>query len=323
MKLVEVFASLPRPSAVGSYSVEQVRSNCRIGRTFDGHPAFLVSLDTGDGSKLPRRLANFAYHPPAAVEIRSGTHVQSTQLAIVECCTTERRLAEYFFRIVAEVLIPEAESGDEVRFERAIDAVITLFKALQRPATRTIQGLWAELAMIELASNTDVTVTSWHSGARALHDFVNGGARLEVKSTTKGLREHSFLLDQLRLVDDGHVLVASLQLLETSDGISVFALVDLIRPKLATPDTRQRLETIVAECLGNAYEAVEEHLYDLEAARTSLRLYRAEEIPTCLLPLPPEVKEVSFTVDLSTTKPLSVENARNISAPFRDLLPLA
>jgi hypothetical protein len=321
MELVEVFAALPCPSAAGSYSVDRVHSNCRVGRTFDGHPAVLVSLQTSNGAKLPRRLANFAYHPPAPVQIRSGSRLQSSQLAIVECCTHERRLASYFFRIVAEVLMPEAESGDETRFEAAIDAVITLFKALQRPPTRTIQGLWAELAVIAFASNAEAAMASWHSSSRALHDFANGGSRLEVKSTTKSLREHTILLDQLKLGEDGQVLIASMLLSEASGGCSVFDLVAAIRTKLFTPEARRRLETIVADCLGNTFEAVDEHLYDIDAARTSLLFYRAHEIPTCLLPLPPEVKEVSFTVDLSTTTPLSLEDARSISTQFRDLLP--
>ncbi|MEO8623654.1 MAG: PD-(D/E)XK motif protein [bacterium] len=319
--LIAAFAALPRPSQAGAYSVARARSNCRVGRTFDGFPAVLVELSTDNGMKLPRRLANFAYQPPAAVQIRSDSELQSAQLAIVECCTHDRRLASYFFRIVAEVLMPEAEAGDEARFEAAVDAVVTLFKALQRPAAHTVQGLWSELAIIAFSSNAHVALSSWHSSSRALHDFANGGARLEVKSTTKGLREHVFLLDQLRLGERGHVLIASMLLTESSAGHSVFDLAHVIRERLTHPLARNRLEAIIADSLGNGFEAVEEHLYDLDGARESLLLYRAEDVPICLLPLPAQVKDVSFTVDLSTTIPLSLDDSRKLSPQFCDLLP--
>ncbi len=156
-----------------------------------------------------------------------------------------------------------------------------------------------------------------------MHDFANGGARLEVKSTTKGLREHTFLLDQLELSEDGQVLIASMMLTESTGGCSVFDLVKVISAKLASLQARNRLETIVADCLGTSFEAVEEHLYDIDAARESLLFYRAAEVPTCLLPLPPEVKEVSFTADLSTTQPISLADSRTLSPQFRDLLPVS
>lgn len=319
--LVATFAALPRPSAPGSYSVDSEQSNCRVGKTFDGFPAVLVSLKNANGARLQRRLANFAYFPPAAVKIRTGTSSQTTELAIVECCTNEKRLASYFYRIVAQVLMPEADSGDEARFEAAIDAVITLFKSLQGPGQQTIQGLWAELAIIGFAASTAVALASWHSSPRALHDFANGSSRLEVKSTTKKLREHTFLLDQLKLGDPGDVLIASMLLTESTVGCSVFDLVSEIRNKLSSTEGQNRLEQIVADSLGDSFDDVEAHLYDLEAARLSLLFYPARDIPTCLLPLPPEVKSVSFIVDLSTTAPTSLDNARKLSMQFHDLLP--
>jgi hypothetical protein len=274
-----------------------------------------------DGAHLVRKLANFAYHPPAPVQIRSGHATTLEDLAIVECCTSERRLAKYFFRIGTEVLAPEAELGEEARFERAIDAVITLFKALQRPASNTVQGLWAELALIALSHRPEVSLTSWHSTPHSLHDFVNGSSRLEVKSTTREMREHRFHLDQLRLTDsEGIVVVASMLLQELAGGLSVFDLVTVIKGKLATDESKRRLETIVADSLGSSLVDVDDLQFDFDGARSSLLFYRAEDVPTCP-PVPPEVKDVSFTADLSGVEPTPLSVARSLSTAFRDLLP--
>src|SRR5262249_31136921 len=146
--LLSIFAALPRPSKAGAYSVGAAQANWRIGRTFEGHPAMLVSLQTRNGARLHRRLANLEYSPPSPVDIVSATQTQASELAIVACMTHDRDLVSYFFRVVQDVLAPEAQRGDEQRFEAALDAIITLFKSLQRAGTRTVQGLWAELAVI-------------------------------------------------------------------------------------------------------------------------------------------------------------------------------
>ncbi len=321
MGLVDVFATLPRPSVAGAYSVGPEIGRCRVGRSFDGHPALLVSLSLLNGAHLGRRLTNFAYYPPAPVQIRNGELTTNDDLAIVECCTTERRLAKYFFRIAADVLAPEAAAGEEARFERAIDAVITLFKAIQRPASQTVQGLWAELAVILFAHSSEEALKSWRSVPNSLHDFVNGRSRLEVKSSTRGMREHHFSLDQLRLSDDGLVLVASVLLTEAGGGISISDLVTLIRQRLLTDESKRRLETIVADSLGASLTDGDDHLFDIDEARASVLLYRATDIPTCAVPLPPEVKKVTFTVDISAVAPTPLAEARSISPEFRDLLP--
>jgi hypothetical protein len=320
--LIETFASLARPSAPGSYTVGPEVGRCRVGRSFDGYPALLVSFSNLNGAHLVRKLANFAYHPPAPVHVRSGDQTTNDDLAIVECCTNERRLAKYFFRIGTEVLAPEAELGEEARFERAVDAVVTLFKALQRPASKTVQGLWAELAIIALAHKPEVALKAWHSIPSSLHDFVNGRSRLEVKSTIREMREHRFHLDQLRLADDeGIVLVASVLLQEAAGGLSLFDLVTAIKQKLTTDESKRRLETIVADSLGSSLVDVEDQMFDFDAARSSLLFYRAQDVPACE-PGSPEVKEVTFTSDLSAVNPTPLGVARSISTEFGDLLPV-
>ena len=245
----------------------------------------------------------------------------SRRLAVLECYASERRLASYFFRIVAETLVPEAAVGIESRFEAAVDTVISLFKALQQPGSRTIQGLWAALAMIAYSTNPQVALSSWHSNPRALHDFASGVSRLEVKSTLRDLREHTFLLDQLILGGEGAIVIASLILREIDGGCSIFNLVAAIKARLSSPEAKRRLDTIVADALGAGIAEVDDHMYDLDGARMSLCLFQASDVPRTPA-APPEVKDVSFTADLSTTRQLPLEDARRISTQFADLLPL-
>jgi Putative PD-(D/E)XK family member, (DUF4420) len=321
VSLWDTFTSLPRPSAQGSYTVQHGTDRFRVGRSYENHPAILIEFSEPRASSLVRRLANLTYSPPSIVDLArsDGVH-QRALLAVLECHTSDPDLAAYFFRIAQSILLDDRESNTEQGFERALDALVTLFRALQRSGVRTVQGLWAELAVILWAADSTSAMSSWHSSPHALHDFGAGSFRLEVKSSLKGLREHTFLLDQLATVGGGTTIVASILLNAAADGLSVFDLTTAIVPRLRR-DSASRLEVIVADSLGNSWREAGETRFSLEAARTSLRLYRAEQIPTIPQPLPPEVKDVRFTVDLSSTPHLGLVECRACSELFAKLLP--
>lgn len=148
--------------------------------------------------------------------------------------------------------------------------------------------------------------------------------RLEVKSTSQELREHAFLLEQLTQQQaGGQTLVASMLLEESPFGVSVLELQDVIVRRLGSAsEPRRRLETIVADSLGAAFDEAHQVKFVLDTARDSLLLFNANQIP-CVAPPPPEVKRVQFTVDLSTTPPVSLEDSRQLATFFGDLLPAA
>jgi len=255
------------------------------------------------------------------VDLSSGDGAHHrVNLAVLECRTTDPELGEYFFRMVRAVLLDNPNTTTEQGFESALDALVTLFRALERTGTTTIQGLWAELAIILWSKDPLAALSSWHSSPRALHDFSAGSFRLEVKSSSRRLREHQFALDQLATLGEGVTLVASLLLDETNDGSSVPDLVKAIATRIGS-ESAARLETIVADSLGNAWRDAIDIRFSVDGALTSLRLYPAERIPSLPQPIPPEVKDVHFTVDLSGTAPLDLADARGRGQLFEKLLP--
>lgn len=321
MGLWKIYGGLPAPSQRGRYSVGPGEKSYRVGRSFDSYPAMMFSFPTGGGSSAPRHLANLTYEPPARVELSSSSGVREVaRLAILECRTTDPQLCAYFFRIVESVFLHADATATEDRFEAALDALVKLFRALERPGLRPLEGLWAELAIVAWSADPSAALSSWHSSPRALHDFSAGSYRLEVKATQKSLREHTFLLDQLASFHPGVTLVASVMLRETFDGASVFDLIEMLRAGLA-PEPIRRLETIVAESVGEGWRDAEDVRFSIESARRSLRVYPATAIPTIPQPLPPEIKEVRFLVDLSDVDPLDMVQARALGPLFGLLLP--
>lgn len=322
MSLEETFSALPRPTAESRYTVERTAKRFRVGRSFENFPALLVAFPAGGSAdSLPRRLANLTYRPPSTVDVMNESFERSERLAVLECRTGDPLLVSYFFRVVAAVLLQQEIAESESAFEVALDAIVTLFRALQQPAQRSVQGLWAELAVVSWSKNASAALASWHTSPRALHDFSAGGFRLEVKSASHGLREHKLLLDQLGSIEPGATLLVSLLLDESPSGSSIFDLVEGIKRRVANKELDRRLELIVAESLGANWPEASELRFDVALARQRVRVYSASAIPSVPQPIPPEVKDVSFTVDLSTTSPLEFPAARSIGAFFDDLLP--
>lgn len=309
------FLKLPPPAKVGAYTVEKSANSVRVARGAHGTAALLIAF-SHHASSTPRRLLNLSYAPPAFVELTSDGEQRIEQLAILECHTGDEELQKYFFSVVDAVLADQRAADNEGNFERALDKVVTLFRALRRPATRSIQGVWAELALICWSSKPSETISAWHSSPSALHDFANGDFKLEVKSSRSGLREHHFRLAQLSAIQTGSTIIASVLLTESGAGVSVHDLLQAIKQDAnVTREARARVETILAETLGEDWYRAADIYFDMDRAKASLRFYQALAIPSIPQPLPSGIKDVQFVADLSNSQEQSVPELRK-QAPF-------
>ncbi len=320
MSLIETFRGLPTPSK-GAYSAEpDTGQRCRVARGTDDRPAILIAFKREVAGAAGVRLANLEYNPPTEVEV-VGSSAQA-RVAILSCRMPDPDLVAYFFRVAQVLILDDAQTEDEAHFAAALDTIVKLFRAQQRPGIRTVQGLWAELALILWSAKPTVAISAWHSEAHDLHDFSAGSCRLEVKSTIKKLREHAFLLDQIAVSQPGHTVVASLILTEDPKGTTLSDLLDQVRERIhSVHEVEKRLEVIVTESLGTSWKDATGSAFDLEGARASMKLYSAQSIPTVPQPIPAAVKEVRFTSDLSNSPWLEIGKARQIAQLYADLLP--
>lgn len=312
----ESFLELPTPQKSGTYTVEATATRIRVARSFTGNAALLVDFEHR-GSSTPRRLVNLSYAPPASVElIASDAKRRVEQFAILECHSTDEDIQRYFFHIADAVLVDQRAAENEENFERALDKLVALFRAVRRPAVRSIQGVWAELALICWAREPAAAISTWHSSPSALHDFASGDFKLEVKSSQSELREHHFRQAQLSAIQTGDTIVASLLLTECASGVSVHDLLAILKANpVVQRESEARVETILAETLGADWHRAADVQFDLKRARDSVRFYDARQVPSIPQPLPTGVKDVEFVADLSGVPPLVPEALRG-RAPF-------
>lgn len=312
----EAFQQLAVPSTPGAFGLgAEVCPGCRIAISHEGHLALAVAVEP-TGASTKRRFENLSYDPPRMLRVFSGDASREESLATLVCRTKDAGLEDAFLRIAIALLDSPPGALSERDLEHRLDELVSLFRALGMPATQTIQGLWAELAIILWSSDVSAALAAWHSSPRALHDFASGADRLEVKSCGSGLREHALRLEQLHEAPGGRTLFASIVVTPDDEGETVSDLASRIRERVGdAPELLRRLETIVTRSLGRDWRDAAKERFSEADARRELGIYEASRIPSVPGPLPVEVKHVSFTVDLSTTPALTTAEARAVS-PF-------
>lgn len=147
-----------------------------------------------------------------------------------------------------------------------IQKLVELFRRFSRPPIKTIQGLWAELFVIEHSSNPSYLVKSWHTTTSDIFDFNDGTDKLEVKSTSRINRVHRFSHNQLTPNESSIVVIASLCVQQSGVGKTVLDLMDAIEPNLENAELRFQLADMISKTLGSDFEKACEYCFDYALA---------------------------------------------------------
>jgi len=236
---------------------------------------------------------------------RNDGSVEDGLFTVVRCTGRDKLLHLYFLQTVRVLfeLLPEFPTKEQI--EKAIQTMIELFRTLSSPPRSSVQGLWAELLIIDNARYPETLIAAWHSTPFDRYDFNAGSERLEVKSTSKHTRQHHFSLEQVSLVEGTRVLIASLFTEVVQNGVTVIQLANNVRAKIASSSALvAHLDRIIATTLGNNWQSAFEEAFDRHLALSTLRFYDAFAIPAIREPLPSGVSEVRFVSDLSNCQPV-------------------
>ena len=209
-------------------------------------------------------------------------------------------LQEYFLDVIYSVIqkISEKPKLKEIKIE--VDKLINLFSLLTKPPIKTIQGLWAELFLMEQSLCPDYLVKSWHNSVFDKFDFNDGFDKIEVKSTSSNRRIHTFSLEQLNPNVGSSLIIASVFTIETGVGKSIFDLVYNIERKLIEKNLIFRLNEIILYTIGNNFERAFEVYFDYQYAIDTIKYYESSIIPTInKVDVPLEVTKVRFDCELT------------------------
>lgn len=325
--LVQLFDGLPAPtsdSGTGRFCALSVPgySSCAIGKDISGNPVLLIEADSGQpGTAPPLVLEHLAVIHLVNCRVQSPNLATCDRmLSVIHCTGTDRALHEYFLRSLHPVIVSLPPKPSRQHISEAIERLIELFRKMAEAPRKTVAGLWAELFVIAQACDPARLLASWHAMPEERFDFALGTDRLDVKSAS-GVRAHHFSLEQIRPTTPVRVVIASLLIEQVVGGTSINDLVDAIRGRIADPCLLIRLDSVVAQTLGQDWRAVQQVRFDLEQATHSLRFIEASTIPSVPVPVPAEVSAVSFRVDLTQHPLLFPNDLMQESELFRAVLP--
>lgn len=278
-------------------------SKHKLGVSTEGFPKFFIcTKDSTAGShNIILELLSVEYNQPCTIIEESSKSKGS--FSIITLCATEESLQTYFVEIFSLMLskLPEEPSRRELSIE--IENLITIFSAIKKKPKKEIQGIWAELLVIERSLHLDVLISAWHGEPNAKYDFTLGQDKIEVKSTSGEERKHYFTLDQLNPSINSRLLIASVIVRESAEcvgGLSVKGLYEKICSRISNVELHLKLYSTLATAIGNDYKNWDDIFFDYVEASDTLAFYNVDDIPRIKKSDVPEfVNEVKFCSNLT------------------------
>lgn len=289
----------------------------RLGKDNDAAPALLLKVRSGTSENtVPIVLQHLSVlHNVRCLIADPGAFSppEEETFTVLRCLSPDPSLRQYFVRVGDAAIAELGPTPTSAEVNSSLSRLAELFRAFEAPPTRTIQGLWAELAVIAWSSKPEQLCRAWHAHPTEGFDFAAGAERLEVKSFSGTLRMHSFSLRQATPNPGLRALIVSLHVERSSGGTSISDLVGIIRRRMSAVETWSKLELVVARSLGEAAANALSTSFDLQLARDSLRFFDPNTVPRIGPPLPVGVLNVHFDAVLEDVRALSLADIDEFS----------
>ena len=323
-KAVEV----PSNSATAGafYAILRVPSyqNCYIGKDGEAYACFLIStLDQAKRQMSPMRFKNLDVQFGLLCSLEKANGVVSEErLTVIRCRTHDEEITRYFLSVCDTVLHMLGANPTQETVVGIVKHLASIFQKIQKPPTKTVNGLFGELYLIYRSANPIVTLSAWRSDENARFDFAVDNIRLDVKVTKGRVRTHVFSYEQCNPPTGTTAIAASMFVGHSPGGMSLQALIDGIGTRIATDaDLIFKLHETVATALGRHLSEAMSVTYDMELSASSLCFYHMDDVPAVREPLPANVSGVHFRSDLSLLKSIPQSVLRGTHVGIAGFLP--
>lgn len=283
--------------------------NHKIGIDSNGYPLFFVEcIDFEVTPNIDLELISVQFNQ--LCRLTNGANTSEGRYTIISLKTINTDFLRYFIDVTSLILqrMSTRPSHKEVTSELA--KLIELFKVFSKPSRKTIQGLWAELFVIEQAKDPVYMLQSWHVSPEDKYDFNDGNDKVEVKCTANSQRKHRFSFDQLAPNAKSQLLVASVITTRSGKGKNIFDLKDSILKKVQDVKLQLLLNEVIASTLGADFDKAFDYYFDYQMAVDGLSFFDAKDIPCIPVDIiPAELSNIKFDCDLTKTRVASKDTS--------------
>ncbi|AOP36364.1 hypothetical protein A0128_20310 [Leptospira tipperaryensis] len=279
----------------------------RVGKDKEGLPYFLISIDIKKSSRslLPISLQNLSVVHDVYCKIFEKNEFED-YFTIIKCTSLDQLLHQYFFEIILSLLRVIKEQPSEEEINLFIRKIVDLFICIDEEPKKSVQGLWAELFLINESLDKRLLISSWHEIPSNIFDFQNSSTNLEVKSTLSNFRRHSFNYEQLKPDPFRQSFVISILMKENSRGTNIRELIEAIRKSLkGDSNSIIKVDQIIYSSVGKNWQHIDSFKFDIEFSKKSTKIYSIVDIPCIQHNIPNELSKIRFDCDLSNIKPIS------------------
>ena len=276
----------------------------KLGVSNEGYPMFFVktSAEKPDVHDMHLDIFTVEYNQKCTLR-EQGQAVSTDVYSILTLQNSDEPLQRYFIEISLLILEKLREVPSRRELSIQIDDLVAIFTALREKGKKTVQGLWAELLVIEKSLHPEVLINAWHNSPKAKYDFTLGYDKLEVKSTSGDERVHHFKIDQLLPSEHSNLLIASVFVRESGSGLGGLCIMDLydkICSRVTNIDSRLKIQKVMGETIGNDYSKLNSEFFDYVTAGDTLAFYDSVNIPHIEREhVPTSVTKVEFDCNIS------------------------
>ncbi|PWS27105.1 hypothetical protein DHW03_13960 [Pedobacter yonginense] len=316
MSLLALFNTLAIPKCSDLELIESEiipdSPDFRIGKNELGLPILLLKIE-GEASKSIKKnlkLKNLIILHDLKCRVLKGKKEKFDYFSAIKFLSSDLVLQEFFLKMSERLILSLSESSNASELINQLDKFAELFRAMSDAPTKSIQGLWAELLLISKCEKSDVLIDYWHNNPLEKFDFNSGDEKIEVKSSSNFERIHFFSAEQLTPDENEQVIVASIFVRQSSNGLNILQLLEKIIMKLNNGARySDKLNSIVFHTLGNSIEQAFTLKFDYELAVNSIKFYHHSQIKKIsATSIPQEVSEVKYKSDLSSIREMKNED---------------
>ncbi len=326
MNLFETFLELiiPRDSKDNIFNASTSKDYpfSKVAVNNYGFPVVLIS-SLFDGTHLYNRNIRLKY-----LELTHNMECKITEnekskfenFSVIVFKSNQLHLQKYFLGIAETLIKSLSENPSQNEVNSSFKNLIEIFQAFSENPTKTVQGIWSELLIIEISKAPSVLIDYWHNMPTEKFDFNADIEKIEVKSNGSLERVHIFSEEQLNPKEGNQVIIASLFTKQVSNGKSVEDLLSSIKEKISENKLADKLFQIVGKTLGNSIEQSIKIKFDYDLAVNSLRFYRHQDISKIeKKSIPNRVTEVHYKSDLSDLKAINPSELLIIGSLYQSL----
>lgn len=297
-------------SSGDTYLVEKIPNykTHRIGISDEGTPVFFIKHPKNsvvNNNNIDLALIRVLFNQRIK-SIDEENKYEEDIFTVVFLKTNDNDFIVYFIDVMSIVIEKIGDLPDSQLLENEIKKLVELFYRFSEPPRKTIQGLWAELFIIEQSRNPEYLIQSWHSGIEDTYDFNDGIDKFEVKSVSNNKRVHSFSMLQLSPNEGSELFVASVFVVNSGNGKTIIDIKKSIESKISSLDTKFKLNEIISKTIGADFNKVSDIYFDYQSAIDSYKLFYYKNIP-CIEKqyIPSELCNVRFECDITNIDVLS------------------